>query len=118
MHHALHELREAREELRTAAHEFGGHRKKALKAVDAAIHQMRLGLEKVGDPFRGVVIGRDAYRGFPHHPHIHRAIRELKHAREELREARHNFGGHREQALRDVNYAIDQLELALRHARK
>ena len=49
---------------------------------------------------------------------IHHAIHELKEARTELKEAKHDFGGHREAALRDVNYAIEQLELALKHARK
>ncbi|MFO0969975.1 MAG: hypothetical protein U0793_30860 [Gemmataceae bacterium] len=34
------------------------------------------------------------------------------------KEASHNFGGHREAALRDVNVAIVQLELALKHAKR
>ena len=37
---ALHELREAREELKTAAHDFGGHRVEALEATDKAIRQL------------------------------------------------------------------------------
>jgi hypothetical protein len=42
---ALHELQEARRELQTAAHDFGGHRKEALEAVDNAIKQLREALE-------------------------------------------------------------------------
>jgi hypothetical protein len=38
---AITELQAAREELRTAAHDFGGHRSKAIKAVDNAIKQLR-----------------------------------------------------------------------------
>ena len=37
---ALHELREARGELKTAAHDFGGHRVEALEATDKAIRQL------------------------------------------------------------------------------
>jgi hypothetical protein len=39
---AVVELQQAREELRTAAHDFGGHRADAIRAVDAAIKQLRL----------------------------------------------------------------------------
>jgi hypothetical protein len=39
---ALMELREAKRELETAAHDFGGHRKEALEAVDNAIKQLQL----------------------------------------------------------------------------
>ena len=46
------------------------------------------------------------------------ALHELKETRTELREAKHDFGGHRQAALRDVNYAIEQLELALKFVRK
>jgi hypothetical protein len=118
MHHALHELKEARVELKEAAHDFGGHREKALKAVDAAIVQIEIALKGGRDPFRAVKVEAALYKKYEHHPHIHRAIHELKEARVELKEARHDFGGHREQALTDVNYAIEQLELALKFARK
>ena len=42
---ALRELREARKELETAAHDFGGHRKEAIEAVDAAIKQLEEALK-------------------------------------------------------------------------
>ncbi len=42
---ALRELREARHELETAAHDFGGHRKEAIEAVDNAIKQLQRALE-------------------------------------------------------------------------
>jgi hypothetical protein len=118
MHHALHELKEVRVELKEAAHDFGGHREKALKATDAAIKQIELALKEGGDPFKGVKVDPEHYKKFEHHPHLHRAIHELKEARTELKEAKHDFGGHREQALKDVNYAIEQLELALKFAKK
>jgi len=39
---AISELQEARKELQTAAHDFGGHRVDAIKAVDNALKQLRL----------------------------------------------------------------------------
>ena len=52
------------------------------------------------------------------HPHIHRAIEELREARRELKEADHDFGGHRKEALEAVDVAIRQLELALKYDKK
>jgi len=42
---ALRELREANEELRTAAHDFCGHRKEAMEKTEEARHQLELALE-------------------------------------------------------------------------
>ena len=42
---AERELHEAQEELRTASHDFCGHRKEALEAVDRAIRQLHRALE-------------------------------------------------------------------------
>ena len=117
MHHALHELKETRTELKEAKHDFGGHREKALLAVDAAIKQIKIALKDSGDEYQGAKPDKDVYKEYKHHPHLHHAIHELKEARTELKEAKHNFGGHREAALKDVDYAIEQLELALKYAK-
>jgi hypothetical protein len=42
---AIGELREAREELRTAARDFCGHRAEAVEATNAALKQLQLALE-------------------------------------------------------------------------
>lgn len=42
---AINELEEAKRELQSAAHDFGGHRVEALKACDEAIRQLRLALQ-------------------------------------------------------------------------
>jgi uncharacterized membrane protein len=42
---AIRELREARKELETAAHDFGGHRKEAIEAIDNALKQLQQALE-------------------------------------------------------------------------
>jgi hypothetical protein len=49
----------------------------------------------------------------PPHPEIHAAINSLEHARVHLKEARHDFGGHREEALRATDEAIRQLKICL-----
>jgi hypothetical protein len=118
LHHALFELKETRIELKEAAHDFGGHREKALKATDAAIFQIELALKDSGDPYKALKVDAELYKKFEFHPHLHRAINELKEARVELKEAKHDFGGHREKAVKDVDFAIEQLELALKFARK
>jgi hypothetical protein len=43
--HAIVALEAAQGELKTAAHDFGGHREAALKECDAAIAQLKLALE-------------------------------------------------------------------------
>jgi hypothetical protein len=52
-----------------------------------------------------------------HHPAIHRALHELRDARTELKDAKHDFDGHREDALRAVDGAIEQLEICVKHDR-
>jgi hypothetical protein len=47
------------------------------------------------------------------HPHIRKAIHELKEAKKELEKADHDFGGHRKEALKATEHAIKQLEKAL-----
>jgi hypothetical protein len=45
IHAAIGELREAQGELRTAAHDFCGHRKEALEATNRALKQLQLALD-------------------------------------------------------------------------
>lgn len=47
------------------------------------------------------------------HPRIARAIESLRDARQYLKEAPHDFGGHRVEALRATDEAIRQLNFAL-----
>ena len=48
-----------------------------------------------------------------HHPRLHAALYEMREAHRELKGANHNFGGHRERALADLDAAIAQTEKAL-----
>ncbi|HKN74985.1 MAG TPA: hypothetical protein VJW94_07400 [Candidatus Acidoferrum sp.] len=49
------------------------------------------------------------------HPEIHDALASLRHAREHLEHAAHDFGGHRADALRATDEAIHQLEICLKY---
>ncbi|MBM3993673.1 MAG: hypothetical protein FJ303_05910 [Planctomycetes bacterium] len=121
LHHALWELRDARKELKESKHDFGGHKEKALHAINDAIKQLELVLlykndNIKGEPTRGDL--REHYKKYKHHPHLHHALHELQHAQHQLKEAKHNFNGHRERALRDIHTAIHQIELLLKHHKK
>jgi hypothetical protein len=48
------------------------------------------------------------------HPEIHDALNSLRHAREHLAHASHDYHGHREEAVRAVDEAIRQLEICLK----
>lgn len=56
--------------------------------------------------------------GRERHPHIRAAIRELQEAKRELQTAAHDFGGHREDAVKAVDEAIRQLQQALQYDKK
>jgi hypothetical protein len=48
------------------------------------------------------------------HPEIHEALAALRHAKEHMEHAAHDFGGHRVEALRATDDAIRQLEICLK----
>ena len=52
----------------------------------------------------------------PIYSHLHRAVFEMEKACEEIEIERHNFGGHKEAALRDLRRAILETKEALKHA--
>lgn len=49
------------------------------------------------------------------HPEIRAAIESLRHAREHLEHAAHDFGGHRVDAIRSIDEAIHQLQVCLEY---
>jgi hypothetical protein len=48
------------------------------------------------------------------HPEIREALGALRHAKEHMEHAAHDFGGHRVEAIRATDAAIRQLELCLK----
>jgi hypothetical protein len=70
------------------------------------------GLALVGGP-QETAQAQGLQRQREHHPEIRKAIQALQMARKHLKEAAHDFGGHRAQALEDTNRALKQLKLCL-----
>ena len=52
------------------------------------------------------------------HPNIRAAINALEKAKVDLERAAHDFGGHRAEALKAVDYALKQLREALEYDKK
>ncbi len=53
----------------------------------------------------------------PDHPEIRDAMGSLRHAKEHLEHAAHDFGGHRVEAIRAIDEANHQLEICLKYDR-
>jgi hypothetical protein len=49
------------------------------------------------------------------HPEIRAAIESLRHAREHLNHAAHDFGGHKVEAIKSIDEAIHQLQVCLEY---
>ena len=49
------------------------------------------------------------------HPEIHAAIESLRHAKEHLEHAAHDYGGHRADAIRAIDEAMHQLQICLQY---
>jgi hypothetical protein len=114
---ALYELVQARKELSDAGGDFGGHRKKALTAMDDAIRSIRVTLAvKGGDP--NVVVRKpEFYRKYNRYPHLRQVLVDLREARQELKDAKAGFQGNKERALADIDKAIRQVKLAIDNAK-
>lgn len=57
-----------------------------------------------------------AAKSYPEpHPEINAAIRALERAKLHLQRAAHDFGGHRVEAIRAIDGALEQLKLALQY---
>jgi hypothetical protein len=53
-----------------------------------------------------------------HHPELHKAMRKLKAAKEDLQKAEHDYGGHRVKAIEAIDHAIQELKEALETDKK
>jgi hypothetical protein len=53
-----------------------------------------------------------------HNPEIHKALKKLRGAKEDLEKAAHDFGGHKAKAMAAINHAIEELQAALDFDRK
>jgi hypothetical protein len=115
LHHAIHELQEARAELLAAKHTFGGHRKRAIHDINAAIKQLHLCLKVVGDPYGRFEPPAGIYEKYKNHRHLRHSLHELREARAYLRKAPPIFKGHKAKAIKDIDAAVVQIRLCIKH---
>jgi len=124
MRRALLALEQARNHLQRAPHDFHGHRERALRLCNAAIRQLRIALEHeavVVVPTVPVVVPVAPppappvvrVEGVEVYAPLYHAVREVDLAVAFMRAASHNFGGHREAAIRDSAAAAAELHVCL-----
>jgi len=117
---ALHELREARAELKASRDAWpAGHRERAMRSIDDAIESVRTILAvKSLDDFRGVDRTPDFYKRFTDHPRLRAALQDLREARQELRASKADFRGKREKAVDDIDVAIGDILTLVRYKKR
>jgi hypothetical protein len=113
MHAALYELQAARKELKETRGNFGGHRAGAIIAIDEAIITLKLMLVVRGD-FHLADRNAEFYKRHKDNPRLRQAYDDLHEARIELRES-NEFGLLKPRGLHDIDRAIEQIELVLKH---
>jgi hypothetical protein len=119
---AIHVLQLTKKTLEGADHDYGGHRVDAVKAIGAAEHQLKLAL---GAHHKGKKAGAKGGKGGKGNEpqnisnmQLADAIPILQRTVGLMEKGNHDYGGHREQAIKDVNIAIHQLKLALEFEKK
>lgn len=119
---AIHVLQLTKKTLEGADHDYGGHRVDAVKAIGAAEHQLKLALS--AHPKGKKPGGKGGKGGKGKEPQnisnmqLAEAIPILQRTVGLMEKANHDYGGHREQAIKDVNIAIRQLNKALEFEKK
>jgi hypothetical protein len=123
-------LQATKKMLKGADHDYGGHRVAAIRAIDAAEHQLKLALrsqqqgKNSGGRAGGTAGNAGAGRGKEPEPQnisnlqLADAIVILERARTLIEKADHDYGGHRAAAVRDLGAAVERLKMALRFETK
>lgn len=113
VHLAIASLERVRHELEHAGHEFGGRKGGALKATDAALHELRLVRgQEARDERAGMESPRERRR---EERELHVALADLERARMDMEHAKHDFRGRRKEAIETVDAAIREIRLAAEH---
>ena len=125
MQAAMQALQQARGEAEAAAPNKGGHREAAIGLIQQAMNAVNNGMQyaaahptEIGEA-EGAAAPEpvdEAVPGAEGQPHMWRAVVELREARRQLREAKHDKGGYRVQAMALVQQAIGQLREGIRFA--
>ncbi|MBV8858927.1 MAG: hypothetical protein JOZ02_18490 [Acidobacteria bacterium] len=109
MQAARADLQAARAQLRSATADKGGHRKRAIEQVDAALAEVAAGIRFDRQ--------HDDEAFAPDQPHMQAALDKLQSARSNLEAASEDKGGHRVKALEHVNQAIDEVKAGIEYDR-
>jgi len=131
MQAALQALEQARAETTAASPNKGGHREAALGFIQQAMDAVNAGIQyaaahptEIGEaqgPAAPEPVDQ-AVPGAERQPHMWQAVVSLREARRQLREAKHDKGGQRAQAMALIQQAIAQLRegiaFANRHGRR
>ncbi len=133
---ALKQLHAIEKTLEAADHDYGGHRVDAMRDVKAAEHQLREALEHAhhGQQHTGGTSssktttkpsGTSTTKGNSapeaqalSDQQLGTAVQELEQAISTLKESAHDYGGHREKAVEDLEKAVYQLKKALRYSKE
>jgi len=110
MQAARADLQSARAQLRNASTDKGGHRKRALEQVDAALAEVNAGIN--------FDRRHDEESALPDQPRMQAALDKLQSAHSNLEAASDDKGGHRVKALDHVNRAIDEVKKGIEYDRR
>jgi hypothetical protein len=120
---ALASLQSAQTELESATADKGGHRVAALAFVKKAIDDVNAGMQyaathanEVGDaegPAEEEPVDENV-NGAAMQPHMGQAMVDLREARKQLKDAKHDKGGFRNQAMMDVRDAMKEVREGIR----
>jgi hypothetical protein len=108
---AFDALTEAEDYLKESKDNFHDHKEEAMHAIHVA--KDKIALCVADEKSAGVDDNRPIKLEEEHHPKLHAAVKRLKEAREYLMEAKHDFRGHREEAVKAVDEAIHHIEKLL-----
>jgi hypothetical protein len=127
MQAALQALEQARMEAEAASPNKGGHREQAIGFIQQAIGAVNAGMQyaaahptEIGGA-EGAAAPEpvdEAVPGAERQPHMWRAVVALREARRQLREAKHDKGGYRVQAMNLTQQAINQLREGIAFANR
>jgi hypothetical protein len=125
MQAAWNALQNARVAVETAGPNKGGHREAALQLIAEAMSAVQAGMQYAAQhPTEAGLAEGAAYPepvneevvGAERQPHMRNGIVQLREARRQLTEAKHDKGGYRAHALSLVNQAIVQLREGINFA--
>jgi len=108
MEAARDSLQKAKAELQIAEHNKGGHRAKAVGLVSNAIAEVNRGIQFAKKHNHATGLAAN-----PDQPHMEAALGFLQNAKVELDAATPDKGGHRGNALKLVQQAIDEVNLGI-----